>query len=250
MVTSQASNPAAWTTQPISRSPLLPSSRRTATFSVRSPAGVGLGSKVSLYAGGSVASSRTFLSDSAHAGAHCRASSWKEVASHTSRSLFTVSLTNTCSPCLMTTRLSPVDFPIVTGASPAAVNLEVTVARWSGATSRTNPGASSKAAVRTQEVAPGIPSSTTSTPTFPANAISNTATRAPPSDRSCPARISRPLTSSCTTANPRFSAYACANAVFTTVGATSGWCKETKSRVLSVPFKSGVTVSRISGHGA
>mmetsp|Transcript_20214 Transcript_20214/g.40283 ORF Transcript_20214/g.40283 Transcript_20214/m.40283 type:complete len:303 (+) Transcript_20214:870-1778(+) len=200
--TSHVSKPADTNAAHISRSPLLPSCRRTATLGFPSAAmtssAVFLGAKESFQSG-------TFLCLSpsssclTHFGFRCLISSWKLVASHRSCRAVLLSSMHTLSPTEILIE-SPADTePMSTQGTPAARYFFITEAVSLPATSRTSPASSLKSTsiLFTSAMAGTV----TSMAHFPANAISIRVTANPPSDLSCPARMVRASMSSCVVSN-------------------------------------------------
>mmetsp|Transcript_11691 Transcript_11691/g.50001 ORF Transcript_11691/g.50001 Transcript_11691/m.50001 type:complete len:373 (+) Transcript_11691:1680-2798(+) len=191
--------PALWIAAAISRSPLLPSSRRIATRTLSvfdmTASEVRSGAYVRCHAGASRCR-RDASSAATVASELCRRSSANDVASHVSRRSATAASTTTTSPARTTARPSLVDDPTSETVTPAAAYVASTSWRFSWDTSRKRASSSAKSADCQS------PSSLTGRVTsIPAvgcgNAISKTEVTNPPSDTSCPAAILRSATKVC-----------------------------------------------------
>mmetsp|Transcript_10741 Transcript_10741/g.25284 ORF Transcript_10741/g.25284 Transcript_10741/m.25284 type:complete len:233 (+) Transcript_10741:905-1603(+) len=215
MQTSHGCSPASKSAAVISRSPLEPSCRSTATRGLESEgalssvSGVAAGTKLRFHAGASRVESEA-CSWATQAGLVCSFSSSKLVASHTSRSVASgASTTGAVSPATVTrTCRAAVVRPSVMHGTSAAASWAVTAAAWSAATSNISPGSSANAAASRPAALPPpsaavAAGSSTSRPRLPAKAISSSATRGPPSLTSCPLSTEREQRSDCTAAKAR-----------------------------------------------
>mmetsp|Transcript_35430 Transcript_35430/g.79943 ORF Transcript_35430/g.79943 Transcript_35430/m.79943 type:complete len:590 (-) Transcript_35430:560-2329(-) len=213
-VRSHASRPAAWKAAHISRSPLLPSWRSTATL-CRPPTGGSTRTPWVRWKGmeyvGPVRCFRPSRSWSTQAGVLWRRSSAKLVASHASRSSGIEAGPTTAAPHerkVTTGEASVRPSTLTTRAPSALVRRPRTAAKFSSATSSTMPASSEKSAAMPADtpswassIPPPAPPTSTSRPQFPLKAISSKVTTSPPSLRSCPASTSRSASSDCTHSN-------------------------------------------------
>mmetsp|Transcript_1373 Transcript_1373/g.3213 ORF Transcript_1373/g.3213 Transcript_1373/m.3213 type:complete len:305 (-) Transcript_1373:1023-1937(-) len=210
MVMSHGSIPAACTAAAISRSPLLPSSRRTATrtllVAAMTSGNVLAGVKLRFHTG-LVRPARLAASASTHSSAACRRSSTKEVASQASRSTGMLSASTGLPPTATATLWSAAVEPIAVTVRPAALNAATTASSFSGETSTRRPSSSANSAARSPPCSPaGACGRSRLRPVLPANAISSAATTRPPSLTSWPALIRRPSSSDCVVSNAALSA--------------------------------------------
>ena len=197
MVTSCTSKPASSSTAAISRSPLVPSSRSTATRGLApgarasSASGVGAGEYVSRHSGGARVA-RPAASCATHTGLAWRASSWKDVASHVSRSAAMGASSTRAPPTVTVTAPSGAPgAPTGAAGTSATANACSTAASAASSTSSSQPSSSANSGPSTPASPPaGGGGSSSRSPVLPANAISSAATSSPPSLMSCSA--SRP----------------------------------------------------------
>mmetsp|Transcript_10641 Transcript_10641/g.26443 ORF Transcript_10641/g.26443 Transcript_10641/m.26443 type:complete len:248 (+) Transcript_10641:1319-2062(+) len=197
IVTSHGCSPAAYSAAAISRSPLVPSCRSTATGAPpdAESAAVGFGANESCHTGGVRARSPA-ASSLVHSSLACSFSNSAPVASHASRKSTIAALSTTLPAAFTCTRLSPVAVPTRSHETPADAKAASTAAALAGATSMTMLGSSAKSAAITS--APAGTGRSRSRPRSPAKAISRRATRMPPSLTSWPASKLRLRSSDCT----------------------------------------------------
>mmetsp|Transcript_19636 Transcript_19636/g.66816 ORF Transcript_19636/g.66816 Transcript_19636/m.66816 type:complete len:395 (+) Transcript_19636:731-1915(+) len=261
MVTSHGSKPAAWKAAAISRSPLLPSSRSTATLTLSAFSMTA----ASVLAGvmphdhdGPTRAARPACSSATVAWLACSRSRWKDVSSHSSRRAGVVPSTH-ASPPTLTATLSPASVvPSLTSGTSAAAYAASTAATSASSTSTTSPSSSAKSAASWPSAAAGR---STVMPQLPANAISRSAVTRPPSLTSWPDASLPSATSACVASQPRLNI--CTSSMSgTSSPAWSYTCASAepprrrlpaaRSTSMSWPrpgsFRSGVTVAVISGH--
>mmetsp|Transcript_42935 Transcript_42935/g.128887 ORF Transcript_42935/g.128887 Transcript_42935/m.128887 type:complete len:445 (+) Transcript_42935:1310-2644(+) len=200
IVMSHGSIPPANAAAAISRSPLEPSSRMTATRTLSVASSFALAVNSGLYGRahfGAVRVACTACSASTHSSAHCSRSSANAVASHTSRIAAVLPDTATLPATETEMSAAAVVLPITDAATPAAAYLAATESAWLAGTSRMRPSSSAKSAANTLCGSDAGVGKSATTPQLPANAISMSVVTMPPSLMSWPAAMTPSSMSAC-----------------------------------------------------